>query len=171
MPDGAVAIRPIAIGMVTLRGLPDVTGPALQAIGLPGVPERRMRVAANGLAALWMSPDEVMVTCGPGEGAAVAGRLRDAVGDAFGTAIDMSAARQAFALGGGDVSDMLSALMPVDFDRLAPEEVRRTRMAQVPVALWRDGDEWRLICFRSVAAYAEALLRSAAQAEGRPAGG
>lgn len=171
MPEVAVIVRPASLGMVTLRGSPEVTGPALDAVGLPGTPERRMSVAAGDLAALWMSPDEVMVTCPPGRGGPLAAQLADAIGDSFGTAIDMSAARQAFDLSGPGVRDLLSGLMPVDFDRLAPEEVRRTRMAQIPVALWRQGEGWQLVCFRSVAGYAADLLRIGAGLDGEPAGG
>ncbi len=165
------AFHPVEIGMVALRGGPDVTGPALRAAGLPDAPERRMSVRAGALAALWMSPDEILVTAPREEVDALAARLTEAIGDSFGMAVEMSAARAVFALSGGDVQTVLSGLMPVDFDRLAPEEVRRTRLAQVPAALWREGDGWRLMCFRSVAVYVEDLLRLGAGQGAARAGG
>ena len=68
----------------------------------------------------------------------------------------------AFDLQGPGAQGALAKLCPVDFAALAPSEVRRTRMAQIPAAFWRHGDGWRILCFRSVAGYAEALLRNAA---------
>lgn len=160
-----VSIRPVAsLGMVVLRGGPEMLGPALVAATGCAMPERRMKTASGEVTAMWMSPDEVMVTCPPEDTSAVLARLTVAIGGEFGTAIDMSAARQVFDLDGAGIVDLLAGLMPVDFARLAPTEVRRTRMAQIPVALWRHGDGWRLMCFRSVAGYAADLLRIGADA-------
>ena len=158
-------VRPVSPGMVLLRGAPEVLGPALAAAGLPGWPERRMSTRGGGAAVLWLSPDEAMATCPREAAAATAARLTAAIGEGFGTALDMSAARQVFALTGPGVRTVLSGLMPVDFDRLDPAEVRRTRMAQIPVALWREGGGWRLMCYRSVAGYAADLLRIGAGLE------
>lgn len=171
MPEVAIQVRPLSLGMVTLRGGPEVMAVALRAAGLPGMPERRMSAAAGEVSALWMSPDEAMLTCSRAEAAGLALRMAEAIGDAHGTAIDMSAARQVYELTGPGVRVVLSGLMPVDFDRLAPEEVRRTRMGQIPVALWRYGQGWRLMCFRSVAGYAADLLRIGAGLEAEAARG
>ena len=46
--------------------------------------------------------------------------------------------------------------------QIAPDEVRRSRLAQVAGAFWREGDGWRIVCFRSVGTYVETLLRNAA---------
>lgn len=167
----SVRIRAITLGMVTLRAAPELAVQVVAAAGLPGLPERRMSTRKGEVAVLWMSPDEVMVVCPLGAGAGLASRLTEAIGDGHGTAVDMSAARQVFELTGVGVRGVLAGLMPVDFDRLAPEEVRRTRMAQIPVALWRYGEGWRLACFRSVAGYASDLLHIAAGLEPAPAGG
>jgi sarcosine oxidase subunit gamma len=47
--------------------------------------------------------------------------------------------------------------------RFEPGELRRTRMAQVPAAVWMaDAQTIRVICFRSVAGYVSGLLEDAA---------
>lgn len=158
-----VSVAPAGpVGMVTLRGdLADLAGPVRNVTGC-ALPERRMMTRAGDRAVLWMSRDELLVTCGFDEAAELAARLEAALGDAFATAAVVSDARAAFDVTGSGARRVLAKLCPVDFERLAPEEVRRTRMAQVAAALWRHGDGWRVVCFRSVERYAEALLRDAA---------
>lgn len=147
-------------GMLTLRGDLATLGPVLADITGCAVPEMRMSTHAGGMRAFWMSPDELMVTCPHAEVDDLARRLRDAFGDAFASVFDVSDARQVFALS-GPVEGAIATLAPIDFSRLAPAEIRRTRLAQIPAALWREGDGWRLVCFRSVAGYAGDLLRGA----------
>ena len=64
------------------------------------------------------------------------------------------------------VRGVLAKLTPANLhpDALATGEVRRTRLAQVPAAVWlRDEDTAELICFRSVARYVFDLLSNAAR--------
>lgn len=146
------------LGMITLRG--DIALLA-KAAGM-NAPAQRMSVAEDGRRLAWMSPDELLLTCPHGE---VAARIRDltaALSGQFATVADVSDARQVFDVKGQGVEEMLAHLMPVDFARMAEGEVRRTRMAQIPAALWREENGWRVVCFRSVAVYAGALLRDAA---------
>lgn len=149
------------LGMITLRGDLDVLGRALDAIGGPKIPAARMRTEAQGRGCLWMSPDELLLTCAYEEAPDLAEKLTEALAGEFATVAVVSDARAVFALE-GDAVAVLSRLMPVDFDRLDAAEVRRTRMAQIPAAIWREGGGWRLVCFSSVAVYAEGLLRNAA---------
>ena len=58
---------------------------------------------------------------------------------------------------------VLKKLCPVDIDRLAPGELRRSRAAQVAAAFWQDGQGYTLVCFRSVAGYMMGLLSHSAQ--------
>ena len=78
---------------------------------------------------------------------------------------DMSDARRLFHLTGPDAAlrDTLARLCPVDMRAFQLGEIRRTRLAQIAAAFWM-GEEGRLdlICFRSVAQYAEDLLSDAA---------
>jgi sarcosine oxidase subunit gamma len=51
----------------------------------------------------------------------------------------------------------------VDFATLEPNELRRTRAAQVAAAFWKDEAGYTLVCFRSVASYMMGLLTHSAQ--------
>lgn len=148
------------VGMITLRG---EIGLLAKAAGL-SVPAQRMSVVSKGCRLNWMSPDELMLICPHAEVADRVAGLNAALSGNFATVADVSDARQVIDVVGKGAEDLLAHLMPVDFDRLAKGEVRRTRMAQVPAALWREGDGWRVVCFRSVAGYAAALLADAVQA-------
>ena len=57
----------------------------------------------------------------------------------------------------------LRKLAPADIDRMEPDELRRTRIAQVAGAFWREGEGFTLVCFRSVAGYVMGLLTHSAQ--------
>jgi len=59
----------------------------------------------------------------------------------------------------GDVEDAAADVL----DRMEPDELRRTRIAQVAGAFWREGDGFTLVCFRSVAGYVMGLLTHSAQ--------
>ncbi|WP_298432031.1 sarcosine oxidase subunit gamma [uncultured Jannaschia sp.] len=160
MSDVTVEALP-PVGMITLRGDLDTLGAAVADVTGCDRPDQRLRTEAGDHGCLWMSPDELLVTCGYDAAPEIAARLTDALGDAFATVAVVSDARAVFAMTGQGAEAVLARLMPVDFDRMAPTEVRRTRMAQIPAALWREGECWRVVCFRSVAGYAEGLLRNA----------
>ena len=152
------------VGMITLRGALETLGPAVEAVTGCAQPAQRLSTEANGRRAMWMSPDELMLVCDHAEASGLASRLTDQLGDAFATIAVVSDARIVFELTGPGSVLALASLMPVDFARLDPSEVRRTRMAQIPAAIWREGMAWRVMCFRSVAHYAEALLHGAVPA-------
>lgn len=158
MPDIGVGAA-TDIGMITLRG---EIATLAKAVGM-AVPEQRMSVESGGCRLNWMSPDELLLICPHAEVAQRTADLAAALEGEFATVADVSDARAVFDVTGEGGETALAHLMPVDFAALAPGEVRRTRMAQVPAALWREGTGWRVVCFRSVARYAEALLRDAAE--------
>ncbi len=154
------------VGMVTLRGEISMLS---EAAGMRA-PAQRMSMVSEGCRLNWMSPDELMMICSHSDVANRIADLRRALAGKFATLADVSDARAVFDVSGHGVEDMLAHLMPVDFGRLDRNEVRRTRMAQIPAALWREGTGWRIVCFRSVAGYAADLLAEAARAVS-PAGG
>lgn len=156
-------------GMITLRG--NLADPAIDAaikaaIGA-GLPVRRgVATGGHGLAA-WMAPDEALLLVEHAAARAVATRLESACGESFVTAVDVSDARALFHVEGDAAHAVLAKLCPVDTARLPAGELRRTRCAQVAAAIWRTGPQtFRLICFRSVAAYVEGLLITAARSGG-----
>jgi sarcosine oxidase subunit gamma len=166
MSDGALAlVREIAApGMITLRaaaGTPGLAEAVAAATGcaLPGV--RRM-VRGEGGAAGWMSPDELLLIVPRERLAAGLEAVGARLAGAHHLAVDVSEARAVFRVEGPRADQVLRKLCPVDLDRLEADELRRTRLAQVACAFWREGEGFRLVTFRSVAGYALELLRNAA---------
>jgi sarcosine oxidase subunit gamma len=149
-------------GMVALRGdHRDLSDPVAEVTGLD-VPERRLSTAKGDRKLIWMSPDELLLICDYDEAPTLAEELGRILADSFASVVVVSDARAVFDLSGPGAEDVILSLAPVNIEAMAPTEVRRTRLAQVAAALWREGEGWRLICFRSVAVYVEDLLRNAA---------
>ena len=156
------------VGMVTLRG--DLAGAAMKkAVKVAtdaAVPGQREITRAGGFAVVWMSPDELLITCAHGEADAVVASLSKSLAGQHFLAVNVSDARAVFDVSGSHARDVLAKLFPVDLSAGAfgPGRVRRSRMAQVPAALWLEGeDRFRVVCFRSVGRYAFDVLCTAAQ--------
>ena len=160
MSDISITVRP-PVGMITLRGDMTALGKATKKVAACALPPMRMSTASDTGRLMWMSPDELMLVCDHSDADRLVVDLTQVLGTAFTTVINVSDSRQLFDIKGIYVENVLSKLMPVDFDTFAETEVRRTRMAQIPAAIWREGDHWRVMCFRSVAVYAEDVLRNA----------
>lgn len=112
---------------------------------------------------LWMAPDELLLLMAPEARDGALARLREAAG---GPAADVSDMRAHLRLDGAAWRDVLAKLTPADVSpaALPPGIVRRTRVGQVAAALWALSDDaLELVCFRSVAEYAFALLADAAR--------
>lgn len=156
-------------GMITLRG--DLSAPelaaAVQAVTGCAVPgQRRMTKGSDG-SVVWMSPDELLVIVDHARAEGVAAQLNAALMGGFFTAAAVSDARAVFTLTGPLARDVLAKVCPVDFSAFAVGEVRRTRLAQVAAALWRDeADRWTLVCFRSVAGYVWDVLATVSKPGG-----
>ncbi|NJM84485.1 MAG: sarcosine oxidase subunit gamma [Tabrizicola sp.] len=158
--DGFATIREIGpIGMITLRAkaVKGLDKAIKAAVGTEAPGQRRI-VWAGDMGCAWMSPDEYLLVM-PYE---AVGKALDTVAKALKgahhLAVDVSDARAVFQIEGPGAADVLRKLCPVDFDRLEPGELRRTRAAQVPVAFWQQDGGLRLVCFRSVAGYVMGLL-------------
>ncbi len=149
------------IGMITLRARPDATG---LAAALGAVPPMRGIAEAGERRVAWMSPDEYLILTDRKSVAQVIDEISKSMKDAHHLAVDVSDARAIFHLSGPAADTALSRLCPVDFARFPAGEVRRTRLAQVACALWREGDGITVVTFRSVARYAFDLLANAARA-------
>ncbi|MEL6585489.1 MAG: sarcosine oxidase subunit gamma family protein [Pseudomonadota bacterium] len=150
------------LGMVTLRGDLDVLAAAVASVTGCARPDMRKRTTNGDAALLWMSPDELLLLCPEDRTAPLVQELEAALSDSFATVAVVSDARAVFDVAGPGAAQALAKLMPVDFPKIAPDEVRRTRMAQVAAAVWAEGQGYRVVCFRSVAEYADRLLRNAA---------
>ena len=165
MSDPLIRIEDVGpLGMITVRAnLSDAgTRTALAFSGLER-PDPREVTGSIEKGAMWMSPDELMILTAHGEADVMVSTLNEAFDGAHALVVNVSDARVAFRLTGKDakVREVLAKLSPADLRRasLPAGQLRRTRLAQVPAAVWitKDG-EAILICFRSVAGYVRDLL-------------
>ncbi|MEX3314921.1 sarcosine oxidase subunit gamma [Sulfitobacter sp. PS-8MA] len=157
------------LGMITIRG--DLDAPYLRKVAkkIAGVerPERGMGNSDGAAGIAWMSPDELLLICPHAQVSAVLARLHAAFEDTDIFAVNASGARAVFQIAGPHAREVLAKLAPVDLSpaHFTPGMFRRTRVGQVPAALWLRGDgSFHLFCFRSVAQYMFDLLKAAAQA-------
>jgi len=155
-------------GMVTLRG--DLGSAklkkAVSAVAGVKFPGRRGAVLDGDNGLCWMSPDELLLLCSYEAVADTVALLEEALNGTHFLAADVSDARVVFRVAGVDAREVIAKLSPADVspEGLQPGECRRTRLSQVPAAVWmRDETTFEVICFRSVARYVFDLLKSAAR--------
>jgi sarcosine oxidase subunit gamma len=163
--QGFATIREIGpLGMITLRakGLKalDKTVRSVTGTKLPG--RRRIEIKGD-YACGWMSPDEYLLVVPYAEVSEALAKISNALAGEHHLAVDVSDARAVFRIEGGKAADALRKLSPVDFEKLEPGELRRSRAAQVAAAMWAQDEGYTLVCFRSVAAYVMGLLTHSAQ--------
>jgi sarcosine oxidase subunit gamma len=169
--DGHVRLRDAGLrGMITLRGDLDAGMIRKAAMDVTGqvFPKPRMANCTNDTGLCWMSPDELLVLVPHDEAATALAYLRAALAGEHHLAVDVSDARAVFTLEGeaSALRETLAKLTPADMrDAALPiGQLRRTRLAQVPVAFWFQSEsDAHLICFRSVADYVFGLLQNAAR--------
>lgn len=162
--NGLASIREIdPLGMITLRakGLKTLDKAVFTATGAKLPAQRRIEVAGANACA-WMSPDEYLLILPYAQVAPALTVIAKALAGEHYLAVDVSDARAVFRVEGAEAASVLRKLTPVDFATLQPNEMRRTRAAQVAVALWQDQTGYTLVCFRSVAGYLMDLLRHSA---------
>jgi sarcosine oxidase subunit gamma len=153
------------LGMITLRaktGTPGLDKAVKAATGC-ALPEPRRIVVKGDSAAGWMSPDEYLLILPYAEVGAALAALGKALNGQHHLAVDVSDARAVFDVTGTKAAEVLMKLSPVDHATLAEGELRRTRLAQVAGAFWRQGEGYRVVSFRSVAGYVMGLLEHSAQ--------
>lgn len=158
----ATATEIRGLGMILIRADLTRAGDAIaEAAGLP-IPAPT-RFATDGTRWLgWMSPDELLLILPGAELAETLAALADALSTEHALVQDVSAMRCVFDLKGRKPAQALAKLCPVDFGALPTDGLRRTRAAQVACALWRHGEGWRIVAFRSVRDYLARLLDQAA---------
>lgn len=156
------------MGMITVRGdfADKSTAEAAQAAAGVDLPQQR-KITLNGTKAIaWMSPDERLILCDYGDVHDLLADLQERLSGQHALAVNVSDARAMFRVSDGPVRDVLAKLAPVDMKpgQFGPGDLRRTRLAQVPAALWMpDEQSAQIICFRSVAQYVFDVLNVAAQ--------
>ncbi len=155
-------------GMITLRG--DLGSSKLTRVveAVTGAkPPARGRIEMAGDAAVaWMSPDELLLVMPYGGVQGALATLSDKLKGEHHLAVPVSDARAMFQISGQGVREVIAKLCPVDMapDRFSVGDFRRTRLAQVPAALWMADDQTvKIVCFRSVAQYVFDLLKNASE--------
>lgn len=165
--EGICVVREIGpLGMIMLRVKDGTEGleKAVKDVTGADLPARRAIARRDGRAVAWMSPDEYLLILPRAEVPGALDRLAAAMAGRHHLAADVSDARAVFRVEGARADEVVQKLSPVDMAILAPDEVRRTRAAQVAAALWREGGGITVVTFRSVARYAFDILANAAQA-------
>jgi sarcosine oxidase, subunit gamma len=157
------------VAMVDLRADPE--GPAasrasaLLGLELPTTPSTCVSNAS--LTAIWMGPDEWLITAGTRSAATLEAQLRAALGE-DGAAIDVSAQRTTLRLSGPDAREVLAKGCSLD---LHPTVFRKGTAAQtmlglagvVLVALDDAGTDYRILVRSSFARYLAEWLIDAAE--------
>jgi sarcosine oxidase subunit gamma len=165
--SGLVAVREMGLqGMVTLRADLAGAGRAVKQVTGTEMPAPRGVSAGNGMTVAWMAPDELLILCAHDAADRTVAELTEAMGSTHHLAVNVSDARAMFSLTGeaGPLKDVLAKVTPADMAALAPGEMRRTRLQQVPAAIWfESGTEARVVCFRSVARYVFDVLALSAK--------
>ena len=155
------------LGMVALRG--DLGDESLRAAivavaGVP-VPERLCIEGTSARGAAWMSPDELLLFLPRDEVATALSRLGQELSGTHHLALDVSDMRVCLRLEGPGAREVLAKLTPADLhpEAFGPGVFRRTHLGQVAAGIWIEGEGACVVCFRSVADYALALLRQSAR--------
>lgn len=170
--EGAVTVRELTPRtMISVRGdlASEKMKKAVKEVSGVAVPGRLKAVFGAGTAALWMSPDELLLICPRDRQETAVAEAEKALAGSHHLVADVSDARAAFRLEGegAHVREVLAKLSPADAhpEALPPGTVRRTRLAQVPAAFWmQDDNSAEVVAFRSVAAYVFGLLKTASAA-------
>ncbi|TCL09098.1 sarcosine oxidase subunit gamma [Shimia isoporae] len=154
-------------GMITVRG--DLTSKEMAAAikvatGAEVPAQRKVSIGEKGKVA-WMSPDELLVVVDYATVLDTVAVLSESLSGTHALVANVSDARAVFEVSGAGTRDVLAKLAPVDLshDVFSADEIRRTRLAQVPAAFWQTGsDSFEVICFRSVTQYVFDVLRLSA---------
>ena len=158
----ATVTRQTGLGMITIRADLGRAGDAIaEAAGL-AIPDVTGIMEDGSRALGWMSPDELLLILPMAEVAEARLALEQALTGEHALVVDMSNARAVFDVAGPHAADVIAKLAPVDVATMPQGHLRRTRAAQTAAAIWRHGDGFRIIGFRSTADYLGLILQNAA---------
>jgi sarcosine oxidase subunit gamma len=164
MADAVTLAEPL--GMIGLRGDHGEEQLRAAVTALTGTvfPDRLRIEGTSERGAAWMSPDELLIFVPRAEVAAAIARLSQELEGLHHLVTDVSDMRVCVRIDGPAAREVLAKLSPVDLhpDAFGPGTFRRSRLGQLAGAFWLEGDGARVVCFRSVADYAVAILRQSA---------
>lgn len=151
---------------LVLRGASQVLAAAADALRLPRGETPCRAVHNQGLAALWLGPDERLLI-GPADTAAeMSGRLQQALAGLPHSVVETSHAQVGFELTGANAPTALNSGCPLDLDPASfPVDMcTRTVFAKAQIVLWRTApDTFRVEIARSFAPYVTKILALAAR--------
>ena len=119
---------------INLRGKaadPTFMARVLSAIGLNLPVVANTTTSDGGITALWLGPDEWLITARPGREAEIAGKLQDALTGLFAAVTDVSEARTVIAVSGPRARDLMAKATSLD---LHPRVFRAGLCAQTGFA-------------------------------------
>jgi sarcosine oxidase subunit gamma len=166
------------LAQVTLRADPSDAdllariGEALTAVP-PTAPNTATAATDGEGHVLWLGPDEWLIVATEGAAAEVApaieSAIREAAGDAFLTAVDVSSNRLGLEIAGPGARDLLASGCAIDLERGLPVGgCAQTLLARANVVLWHVADDptprYRLLVRPSFVRYLLDWLRDALEA-------
>lgn len=134
---------------ISVRVAPGTAGyDAVAAATGVGLPAKVTEVSGevSSVAALWLGPDEFLVSVQ--EDAGLGANLEEALGQNPGQVVDLSANRSVLELVGAKAPLVLRKSCPADLHPRAfgVNQAITTSLANIPVLLWRTGEEsWRIM--------------------------
>lgn len=166
---GTVSVKDAGLqGMITLRGdlKSDALAKAVKTTVGVAVPATGKITSGKKGAAAWMSPDELLLLVNHADADKIVSKLETMLAGAHMLAVNVSDARAMFTLDGPVIRDVLAKGSPANLSpsSFAIDDVRRTRLGQLPVAFWLNSETTAsVICFRSVGEHVFNWLKNAAQ--------
>ncbi len=147
---GGLSLQEVAFTtQISVRVAPGSAGyDAVVAATGVGLPEKVGQVAGevSGVSVLWLGPDEFLVTAP--EDSSLPATLGTALGENPGQVVDLSANRSVLELSGVKAPLVLRKSCPADLHprSFAVNQAITTSLANIPVLLWRTGEEsWRIM--------------------------
>jgi sarcosine oxidase, subunit gamma len=139
---------------------------AILGLALPTTPSTY--VSNETFTAIWMGPEEWLITAGARSGAELEAQLRAAVGDHGGAAINVSAQRTTLRLSGPDAREVLTKgcsldMHPTVFTKGTAAQTTLGLTAVVLIALDDAGTDYRILVRSSFARYLADWLIDAAE--------
>lgn len=153
-----------------VRGEPDVLAGAVEVVLGLELPTQPQRLERNEVGSLqWLSPDEWLLIVAAGEGFRLQWELREALGGAHFSIVDVSGGQTVLALSGERAVEVLmkSTRYDVDPDRFPVGKAVTTVFAKATAVIRRvDESGWELVVRRSFADYCLRWLLDAGEEYG-----
>lgn len=151
------------LGMVQIRADLDASGAAIAAAAGVAVPATASTTVKGDRTMVWMSPDELLLVLPKAEAEAATQALIQALAADHSLVLDVSDMRAAFLVEGPRAAQALMKLCPADIATIPADGARRTRAAQVACGIWRKGEGFVVVGFRSVGDYIGGALAVASR--------